>query len=331
MSEKKCPICGEPTYLVYGKYPRKDGLCGKHAQELFTKEITQCPDCGKWHKTNEECECRKIIKTECYFCGKAIEVNELSEKICQDCEKQISEIETTINSEQDISQLTDYYYNIKNKLWTYKDDYYIIALYKMKAIANITYEKYEYQSLKARVQNDIENAIQKRIAAKEKKQETDKLKLADENSQLNKAMQKRQEQEERDNKRIIRAADGHKVLSDGEKAIDDTLYSCRVAHSYGMELPFGNESNRYCDFFIPVAGDLSGIYIEYWGMDDNLQYEQNKKEKIKLYQSENVAFIGIEKDEPIKDSQGFKVRLIKEINQKAKNYFAKDKFIKFSN
>lgn len=34
-----CPICGEPTYLVGGKNPRKDKLCGKHSNMLYKKEI----------------------------------------------------------------------------------------------------------------------------------------------------------------------------------------------------------------------------------------------------------------------------------------------------
>ena len=43
--EKKCPICGEPTYLVYGKHPRKDGLCKKHSQMLFNGELAECEKC----------------------------------------------------------------------------------------------------------------------------------------------------------------------------------------------------------------------------------------------------------------------------------------------
>lgn len=78
--EKKCPICGEPTYLVYGKHPRKDGLCKEHSQMLFNDEIEQCPDCNKWKKTVEPCDCKqpkkKEIKQEettegltCIICG----------------------------------------------------------------------------------------------------------------------------------------------------------------------------------------------------------------------------------------------------------------------
>ena len=54
-----CPICGEPTFLVYGKYPRKDGLCKECSQKLFNKEIEQCSDCGKFHNAEEACPCKK--------------------------------------------------------------------------------------------------------------------------------------------------------------------------------------------------------------------------------------------------------------------------------
>ena len=54
-----CPICNNPTFLVYGKYPRKDGLCKDCSQKLFDKEIEQCPDCNSWIKTGEICKCKK--------------------------------------------------------------------------------------------------------------------------------------------------------------------------------------------------------------------------------------------------------------------------------
>lgn len=58
--ELKCPICGEPTYLVYGKYPRKDGLCRTHGKMANAGEIVQCPDCGKWNEKDVVCECKKV-------------------------------------------------------------------------------------------------------------------------------------------------------------------------------------------------------------------------------------------------------------------------------
>lgn len=58
----KCPICGEPTRIYMGN-ARKDKLCGKHADMLKAGELEQCPDCGKWHKVEESCECSKSQKT----------------------------------------------------------------------------------------------------------------------------------------------------------------------------------------------------------------------------------------------------------------------------
>ena len=56
-NEKICPICGKPTNCYMGNY-RKDGLCRKHATMLKNGKIEQCSDCGKWHNTGEECECK---------------------------------------------------------------------------------------------------------------------------------------------------------------------------------------------------------------------------------------------------------------------------------
>ena len=57
-----CPICSKPTFLVYGKYPRKDGLCKDCSQKLLNKEIEQCPDCQKWNNAGDTCECKKTKK-----------------------------------------------------------------------------------------------------------------------------------------------------------------------------------------------------------------------------------------------------------------------------
>ncbi len=56
-----CPICGEPTNCYMGNY-RKDGLCRTHAKEFKDGKIIQCQKCGKWHKTNEPCDCEKSKK-----------------------------------------------------------------------------------------------------------------------------------------------------------------------------------------------------------------------------------------------------------------------------
>lgn len=53
-----CPICGEPTYIIWGN-ARNDRLCKKHGMLANAGVIKQCPDCGKWHKFDELCDCKK--------------------------------------------------------------------------------------------------------------------------------------------------------------------------------------------------------------------------------------------------------------------------------
>lgn len=94
MYEKTCPICGEPTYLVYGKNPRKDGLCYKHSQMLFNKEIEQCPDCNAWHNIDETCKCKrpkkeKIYQTEETEQNNVVVINEENKHKCITCGKSV--------------------------------------------------------------------------------------------------------------------------------------------------------------------------------------------------------------------------------------------------
>ena len=101
MNDEKlvCPICGDATYLVGGKNPRKDRLCGNHATMFFHKKIEQCKDCGKWKNTGEECACKKpkVVASEttketttseltCIICGE----NSNGKHFCLKCYKQFS-------------------------------------------------------------------------------------------------------------------------------------------------------------------------------------------------------------------------------------------------
>lgn len=61
--EQKCPICGEPTVVYYGR-ANKNGLCMKHARQANAGEIIQCPNCGKWNDKNVVCDCKKKEETK---------------------------------------------------------------------------------------------------------------------------------------------------------------------------------------------------------------------------------------------------------------------------
>ena len=86
MAEKLiCPICGEPTVLVYGKYPRKDGMCKKHSLMVLNNEIKQCNNCGKWYNVNEECECKQHTLGQNNNANKVIVINESNKSKCITC------------------------------------------------------------------------------------------------------------------------------------------------------------------------------------------------------------------------------------------------------
>ena len=90
MPNNACPICNNPTFLVYGKYPRKDGLCKECSQQLFNKEIEQCPDCKHWHKTTEICNCKKVKQerqTSSDNTKNIIVINEENKSRCITCGK----------------------------------------------------------------------------------------------------------------------------------------------------------------------------------------------------------------------------------------------------
>ena len=74
-----CPICGEPTNVYMGN-ARKDKLCRKHGKMANDGEIIQCPDCGKWHDVNDECDCKKN-ELKCIICGK----NSNGKHFCIEC------------------------------------------------------------------------------------------------------------------------------------------------------------------------------------------------------------------------------------------------------
>ena len=89
MSEElKCPICGKQTAHKFGNY-NKYGLCSEHSTQQKNGEIEQCPDCGKWHKTGEVCECKNnnekpknnSEELTCIICGKPSN----GKHFCYDC------------------------------------------------------------------------------------------------------------------------------------------------------------------------------------------------------------------------------------------------------
>jgi Mn-dependent DtxR family transcriptional regulator len=83
----------------------------------------------------------------------------------------------------------------------------------------------------------------------------------------------------------FRTKDGHYVRSKAEVMVDNWLYTEGFVHAYERKLPV--EEDVYCDFYLPQGK----VYIEYWGLENDPQYLERKKEKIGIYQKNNFQLI----------------------------------------
>lgn len=87
-----------------------------------------------------------------------------------------------------------------------------------------------------------------------------------------------------------RTIDGHYVRSKAETLIDNWLYQYGVVHAYERKLPI--EEDMYCDFYIPSGvGRPQAVYIEFWGLENDLKYIERKKKKIEIYNREGLSLI----------------------------------------
>ena len=83
--------------------------------------------------------------------------------------------------------------------------------------------------------------------------------------------------------------DGHKVRSKDETIIDNWLFSQGLVHAYDWEIR-GKQGKMFCDFYIPPGARKRshGVYIEYWGVQNNKAYEARKRKKLQLYKKLDI-------------------------------------------
>ena len=81
-------------------------------------------------------------------------------------------------------------------------------------------------------------------------------------------------------KKTIQAADGTVVQSDGERIIAEELARLDLEYRYDNRFRIIKGYAVRPDFYLPEFD----LYIEYWGMEDNLDYRIGMLEKKKLYQ-----------------------------------------------
>ena len=305
-----CNLCGGES----GKY----FLCFKCNKLKDEGKAVKCPECGQWHYSDKECNCKenakpkhttvvktppinKVVNTDgvCIVCGSSAPNGHL----CRDCYYEMRDFKDSFDKNSKAFDMKDYYFNLRSNIYRMKTfDYIKSNCNKLMAIANFVSELYRDSSLTDRAVNDIKDII-------ETKKPKEEVKVSEETKE------KDSHKEE-----LRRTCDGHYVKSDPEIIIDDILYENRIVHCYEKKVPIdSDEQTVKCDWFIPVTDNRHGIYIEYWGMN-NREYLQNKERKRKAYKDHKIPLIEIEKDDP-KDRQGLTDRIISEINKLAKEHF----------
>ena len=326
---KQCQICGENGYLYYP-------FCKKHLEMKSNGLLQKCENCGKWYIKGEKCSCQnenkepqEKSKTEtfekkdtytktqnytnekyenCIICGQPS--NGLPQ--CEECYKEtLDYMDGLLDKNAKISELRDYYYNLKDRIYQIKNIEYVKSnCNKLIAIAMQNKKTNNDQFLTSIVYKDILQIFKSKNQRKNKNQEENKddEKNDDDHSDENK-------------ERIIPAYDGHIVKSDPEREIDDILWNYSILHAYGQAIVEFTYERKKSDWFIPITGHgkYQGIYIEYWGMNTP-KYNKARKEKEDLYEKYNVPYIGIER-EALNDKYTFKDNLIRDIGKKAEEYF----------
>ena len=75
--------------------------------------------------------------------------------------------------------------------------------------------------------------------------------------------------------------------------IDDWFCDNDTYHEVEKQLPFAETS--YCDWFLPKKDMFTqDIYVEYWGLMGNKEYEKRRKTKEELYRKHGLTLLSIE-------------------------------------
>ena len=95
-------------------------------------------------------------------------------------------------------------------------------------------------------------------------------------------------------KKEIHCADGHDVRSRGEYMIDEWLSARLVKHDYER---LANIPERLVPDFTVYADDGHPVFIEFWGMLDNPDYQQRRLRKCEVYHKHRCELIELYDDD----------------------------------
>ncbi|CAL6300873.1 unnamed protein product [Bathycoccus prasinos] len=89
--------------------------------------------------------------------------------------------------------------------------------------------------------------------------------------------------------------DGHFVRSRGEVMIDNYLYTSRVAHAYELDLILTDSERMSPDFTVLTPN--GNVYIEFWGLEGQSDYDKNTEKKKRLYEKYDLSLINVRPDD----------------------------------
>ena len=209
----------------------------------------------------------------------------------------------TLDKNNNVRKLRDHYYNLKERIFIIKTlEEAQKQCNRLIAIAMLSIDLYDDASLIDRVYKDVEMLLKgKQYPVANSIHE-----------------EERKDNDEKKSK-VNTAQDGHTVDSDMEVRIDDVLYNACILHCYGKSVDEITEKRKKCDWFIPIING-EGIYIEYWGMKTP-KYLEERAEKEELYRKHNIPYIGIEADDPKKDTLTFRSNLIRDLTKLAEERY----------
>ena len=77
--------------------------------------------------------------------------------------------------------------------------------------------------------------------------------------------------------------------------IDNYLYTSRVAHAYELDLILTDSERMSPDFTVLTPN--GNVYIEFWGLEGQSDYDKNTEKKKRLYEKHDLSLINVRPDD----------------------------------
>lgn len=262
----------------------------------------------------------------CMICGSKAKFD-----LCYNCYTEKNKIKTELEgSTNTLEDTKDYYNNLKYNIFKLKKmDYAKTACLKLLAIGEVLEQQYNQKGYIQKSKNDAEDLLNKKKAYLDSISKKSNEPLEKESQELdNRSVLIKEEQQGSDEildyRRVYpmtyRCKDGHYVRSKAERIIDDSLFEAQILHVYEKRVVNeDNEEEYYPDFYLPFEGKTfgkeKGIYIEFFGLEENDKYMKTELKKLAYYKSKNFDVIEV-RDKNISCIDEYLEDQIRKINKK---------------